>query len=580
MKAKDSANKGVERCEPSNPGAYLNHQQRKVALRQQLEHIQIELGEGSGETSEIIELKSKLEGIKLPSDIRKKLKRDLSRLQRISDTSADYGILRKYLETLSDLPWEVAEPAEIDIRAARAILDKDIYGLNTVKTKILEFLAVEKLNPNGNSPIICFIGPPGVGKTLLSQSIARAMGRKFAKLSLDGLHDEARIRGHTMTFTGAMPGIITDEIRRVGTRKCVLMFDSIDKLGIGNSRQGDPVSALLEVFDPEQNMSFRDNYLTVPFDLSRMFFTATATSLWNIPRSLQDRMEVIEIPGYTDEEKLQIARRYLVKNKRAQNGLHAKQCRISSGALKAIIRDYTKEAGVSDLERRISAVFRFAAVRVAEGHTKSISIKMSDLEKILGPVRFVDEVAMRKGLTGVATGLAWTPVGGEILFIEAALSFGSGHLILTGQLGDVMKESAQAAMTLLKTRAAQLNIDSKLFQNHDVHIHVPAGAISKDGPSAGVTIFCALASVYMERHVKFDTAMTGEISLRGLVLPVGGIKEKVIAAARANIKTVLLPARNKKDFSDIPESAKSHLKFVWIDTVDDALKVALNCSGL
>lgn len=578
MKAKDATRKKSVRRAPVALERESDRQEREKYLRQQLTDIQNELGTGSGETPETLDLKSRLGVIKPPRDVARKLARDLSRLERISDTSAEYGLLRKYLETLSDLPWAVADLDEIDIANARAILDKDIYDLKKVKKQILEFLAVEKLNPNGNSPIICFIGPPGVGKTLLSKSIARAMGRKFARLSLDGLHDEARIRGHIMTFTGAMPGNITDTLRRVGARDCVLLLDDIDKLGTANSRQGDPVSALLEVFDPEQNISFRDNYLAVPFDLSRIFFIATASVLWNIPRSLQDRMEVIEIPGYTDEDKLQIARRYLVSQTRAQNGLKSKQCKISAAALKAIIHDYTKEAGVWDLQRVISAVFRHAAVKIAEGQTEQISIRKSDLRGILGPIRFEDEVAMRKGSTGVATGLAWTPVGGEILFIEAAISSGSGRLILTGQLGEVMKESAQAAMTLLKSRAKSLKIDPSLFESHDVHIHVPAGAIPKDGPSAGVTIFCALASIYLGRCVKFDTAMTGEISLRGLVLPVGGIKEKVIAAVRANIKTVLLPARNKKDFAEIPDSAKTALKFIWLETVDDALKAALDCS--
>lgn len=564
----------------SAPGAFEKREpasSREAVLRQQLKAIQNELGGDNKETSEISEIRGALSGVVLPKDVGRKVSRDLSRLQRISDTSAEYGILRKYLETVALLPWAVSDPAVINIQTARAILDRELYGLERVKTQVLEFLAVEKLNPYGNSPIICFVGPPGVGKTLLSQTIAKALGRKFARLSLDGLHDEARIRGHTMTFMGAMPGNIVETLKRAGTRKCVLMLDGIDKLGVANSRQGDPVSALLEVFDPAQNASFRDDYLAVPFDLSRIFFIATANALWNIPRSLQDRMEVIEIPGYTKEEKLQIARRYIVKSKRTQNGLQSKQCQISTGALRHIIRDYTKEAGVWDLSRIISAVFRNAAVKVAEGKTDPINVKFGDLETILGPIKFEDEVAMRKGSTGVATGLAWTPVGGEILFIEAALSFGSGRLILTGQLGDVMKESAQAAMTLLKNRADKLNINHDLFESRDIHIHVPAGAIPKDGPSAGVTIFCALASIYLGKCIKSDTAMTGEISLRGLVLPVGGVKEKVIAAARANIKTVLLPSRNKKDFADIPKSATSKLSLVWLDTVDDALKALINC---
>lgn len=554
----------------------LSKQQREHVLRQQLRHIQKELGDANGHTEEIATLRETLENANMPEEAYKKAMRDMSRLERISDTSAEYSMLRTYLETVSELPWAPPEIKTIDIDEAKKILDADHFGLRKVKKRILEFLAVRKLNPDGKSPILCLVGPPGVGKTSLGQSIARAMGRKFARLSLGGVHDETEIRGHRMTYIGALPGNIIETLRRSGTRDCVLMLDEMDKLG--SSVKGDPSSALLEVLDPEQNTTFRDNYLSVPFDLSQVVFIATANVLSAIPRPLRDRMEVLQLPGYTDDEKLQIAKRYLVSRRRKENGLQAKQCKITDAALRTIIRDYTREAGVRELERVIGAAFRSIAVKVAGGLTNPVTIKPADLHDILGPARYEDEIAMRTSVSGVATGLAWTPVGGDILFIEAALSKGSGKLILTGQLGDVMKESAQAALTLLKSRANTLNLDPDLFDKNDVHIHVPAGAIPKDGPSAGVAIFSALASLFLEQCVRNDTAMTGEISLRGMVLPVGGIKEKVTAAARAGIKTVLLPARNKRDFEDIPESARKQVKIKWIETVDDALKTVLNCT--
>lgn len=555
--------------------ATLSKQQREHILRQQLREIQKQLGEANGHKAEISALRDTLETAELPDEAYKKVMRDMNRLERISDTSAEYGMLRAYLETVSELPWKEPAAIESDIEEARKILDADHFGLKKVKKRILEFLAVRKLNPEGKSPILCLVGPPGVGKTSLGKSVAKAMGRKFARLSLGGVHDESEIRGHRMTYIGAMPGNIIETLRRAGTRDCVLMLDEMDKLGA--SVKGDPAAAMLEVLDPEQNTTFRDNYLAVPFDLSKVIFMATANVLSAIPRPLRDRMEVIELPGYTDSEKLQIAKRYLVARQRKANGIKAKHCKVTDAALSSIIRDYTREAGVRELERVIGSVFRNIAVKVASDKTIAMTVKPADLSEILGPARFEDEVAMRTRVSGVATGLAWTPVGGDILFIEAALSKGAGKLILTGQLGDVMKESAQAALTLLKSRVNSLNLDPVLFEQNDVHIHVPAGAIPKDGPSAGVAIFSALASLYLEKCVRNDTAMTGEISLRGLVLPVGGIKEKVTAAARAGIKTVLLPARNKRDFEDIPESARKQVKIKWIETVDDALKALLNC---
>ncbi|MBI1365162.1 MAG: endopeptidase La [Alphaproteobacteria bacterium] len=547
----------------------LSRQQREYILRQQLREIQKELGETDGASEEIAALKTKIESAGMPEEVLNKALRDVRRLERIPDASAEYGMLRAYLETLTELPWAAPEAKAIDIAKAREILDADHFGLEKVKRRILEFLAVRKLNPAGKSPILCLVGPPGVGKTSLGQSIARAMDRKFARLSLGGVHDEAEIRGHRMTYVGAMPGNIIETVRRAGSRDCVMMLDEVDKLGA--SFHGDPASALLEVLDPEQNATFRDNYLAVPFDLSKVVFIATANVLESIPGPLRDRMEVIELPGYTAEEKLEIARRYLVGRQREANGLKAAQCDLTDAALSRIIRDYTREAGVRTLERMIGAVLRHAAMKIAENGATSLTIDAGDLPAILGAPKFEDELAMRTSLPGVATGLAWTPVGGDILFIEAARSKGSGKLVLTGQLGEVMKESVQAALTLLKNRAAQFDIDPSLFDITDIHVHVPAGAIPKDGPSAGVAMFLALVSLFTGRCVKSDVAMTGEISLRGLVLPVGGVKEKVTAAARAGIKTVLLPARNRKDFEDIPESARKALSFEWLETVDDAL---------
>ena len=465
------------------------------------------------------------------------------------------------------------EEAPIDIAAARRILDEDHFGLEKIKRRIIEYLAVRKLAPDGKAPILCFVGPPGVGKTSLGQSIARAMNRKFVRVSLGGVHDEAEIRGHRRTYIGALPGNIIQAIRKAGARDCVMMLDEIDKLGAGI--QGDPASAMLEVLDPEQNNTFRDNYLAVPFDLSRIVFIATANMLDTIPGPLRDRMEIISLTGYTASEKFQIARRYLVRRQLKANGLKPEQVEIADDALRAIIEYYTREAGVRSLEREIGRVLRQAAMRVAEGESGPITISAADLLGILGPASFEDEVAMRTSVPGVATGLAWTPVGGDILFIEATATPGGGRLILTGQLGDVMKESAQAALSIVKNRAVSFGIDPLRFEKTDIHIHVPAGATPKDGPSAGVAMFMALVSLMTNRTIRSDTAMTGEISLRGLVLPVGGIKEKVVAAHRAGLKRVMLPARNRKDFDDIPEEVRQQLKFVWLERVDDAVASAL-----
>jgi len=489
------------------------------------------------------------------------------------EAAGEYSMARTYLEWLTELPWSVESGKAIDIAEARRILDADHYGLAKIKRRILEYLAIQQLNPGGRSPILCFVGPPGVGKTSLGQSIARATGRKFVRVSLGGTHDEAEIRGHRRTYIGALPGNIIQGIRRAGSRDCVMMLDEVDKLGRGI--QGDPSSALLEVLDPEQNSTFRDNYLGVPFDLSRVMFITTANVLDTVPGPLRDRMEVIDLPGYVEDEKFEIARRYLVDRQLKANGLSGEQAEVTDAAVRAIIRDYTREAGVRQLEREIGAVLRSAAMRVAEGTAPHVRIETGDLAEILGPPRFEGEVAMRTSVPGVATGLAWTPVGGDILFVEATRIPGDGRLILTGQLGEVMKESAQAALSLVKAKASGLGLDPAMFVKSDIHIHVPAGAIPKDGPSAGVAMFTALVSLLTNRTVRSDTAMTGEISLRGLVLPVGGIKEKVVAAARAGLTTVILPARNRKDYEEVPEAARNELRFLWAERVEDVIEAAL-----
>jgi ATP-dependent Lon protease len=551
----------------------MEGRQREFLLREQLKTIQKELGDDDPKNEEVAELRRRIEAAKMPPEVAQQALKELTRLERMPEGAAEYGMVRGYLDWLVELPWSVMTERPIDIGEARRVLDEDHFDLAKVKRRILEYLAVQKLKPGGRSPILCFVGPPGVGKTSLGQSIARATGRKFVRVSLGGVHDEAEIRGHRRTYIGALPGNIIQAIRKAGARDCVMMLDEIDKLGSGI--QGDPSAALLEVLDPEQNNSFRDAYLGVPFDLSAVMFIATANIMDTVPGPLRDRMEVIELSGYTEEEKLQIARRYLVPRQLDATGLTADRITITDEAIGTIISDYTREAGVRNLERNIGAVFRRAAMRFAEGEAGPIHIDAPDIPAILGPRRFENEVAMRTSIPGVATGLAWTPAGGDILFIEATRIPGSGRLILTGQLGDVMKESAQAALSLVKSRARPLGIDEAIFAKSDIHVHVPAGAIPKDGPSAGVAMSVALISLLTNRPTRSDTAMTGEISLRGLVLPVGGIKEKVTAAVRAGITTLLLPARNRRDYEDIPEEARRKARFVWCERIDDAVAEAI-----
>jgi ATP-dependent Lon protease len=555
--------------------AALDERQREVLLREQLAAIQRQLGEGEeGRAAEVQELSEAITRAGMPKEVEDHARKELRRFQRMPEAAAEAGMVRTYLDWLIELPWTLPEETPIDIVEARRILDEDHFGLDKIKRRIIEFLAVRKLAPHGKAPILCFVGPPGVGKTSLGQSIARAMDRKFVRVSLGGVHDEGEIRGHRRTYIGAMPGNIIQAIRKAGARDCVMMLDEIDKLGAGI--QGDPSAALLEVLDPEQNNSFRDNYLGVPFDLSRVVFITTANLLDTVPGPLRDRMEIIGLAGYTVTEKREIARRYLVRRQMEANGLKAGEVEITDAALGEIIVRYTREAGVRNLEREIGKALRHAAVRVAEGERGPIRIDRDDLVGILGAPPFESELAMRTSVPGVATGLAWTPVGGDILFIEATRIPGSGKLILTGQLGDVMKESAQAALSIVKNGAATFGIDATRFDRIDIHIHVPAGATPKDGPSAGVAMFMALVSLMTERTVRSDTAMTGEISLRGLVLPVGGIKEKVVAAHGAGIRRVMLPARNRKDFDDIPEEVRKQVEFVWLERVEQAVAGALD----
>jgi len=558
--------------------AALDQRQREALLREQMAAIQRQLGEGDeGKAAELAELEQAIAKAKMPEEVDQQARKELRRLQRMPEAAAEYGMVRTYLDWLIELPWAPPEPHEIDIAQARRILDEDHYGLEKIKRRIIEFLAVRKLAPQGKAPILCFVGPPGVGKTSLGQSIARAMKRKFVRVSLGGVHDEAEIRGHRRTYIGALPGNIIQAIRKAGSRDCVMMLDEIDKLGAGI--QGDPASALLEVLDPEQNSTFRDNYLGVPFDLSRVVFITTANMLDTIPGPLRDRMEIISLAGYIAQEKLEIARRYLVRRQMEANGVTPGQVELTDEAIRDIVALYTRESGVRSLEREIGKVLRHAAVRIAEGQSGPIHIGAGDLPAILGSPQFENEVAMRTSVPGVATGLAWTPVGGDVLFIEATRIPGSGRLILTGQLGEVMRESVQAALSIVKNRAASFGIDASRFEKSDIHVHVPAGAIPKDGPSAGVAMFMALVSLMTERTVRSDTAMTGEISLRGLVLPVGGIKEKVVAAHRAGIRRVMLPARNRKDFEDIPQEARSALEFIWLEHVEQAVAAALETTG-
>jgi ATP-dependent Lon protease len=553
--------------------ATFDQRQREAILREQMATIQRQLGEGDGKAQEVAELTEAIAKANMPPEADSQARKELRRYERMPEAAAEAGMVRSYLDWLIELPWSLPEEKPIDIGQARKILDEDHYGLEKIKIRIIEYLAVRKLAPGGKAPILCFVGPPGVGKTSLGQSIARAMARPFVRVSLGGVHDEAEIRGHRRTYIGALPGNIIQAIKKAGARNCVMMLDEIDKMGRGI--QGDPSAAMLEVLDPEQNATFRDNYLGVPFDLSRVVFIATANMLDGVPGPLLDRMEIISLAGYTEDEKLEIARRYLVRRQLEANGLTAQQAEIEPDALRLIIRGYTREAGVRNLEREIGKALRNVAVQVAEGSASRVVITANDIPALLGQPRFENEVAMRTAVPGVATGLAWTPVGGDILFIEATRTPGKGALILTGQLGDVMRESVQAALTLVKSRASQLGIDATLFDRSDIHVHVPAGATPKDGPSAGVAMFTALTSLLTDRTVRSDTAMTGEISLRGLVLPVGGIKEKVVAAAAAGLTRVMLPARNRRDYDDIPLSARNNLEFIWLERVDDAIAAAL-----
>lgn len=556
----------------------FDDRQRRVLLEEQLRAIKKELGENGEGAREMASIGEAIDAAHMPPEVEAHVRKELQRLERMHDAAGEASTLRTWIDWMTEMPW--AEPGDrvIDLAAARQTLEDEHFGLARAKQRIVEYLAVKKLNPKGRAPILCFVGPPGVGKTSLGQSVARAVGRPFVRVSLGGVHDEAELRGHRRTYVGAMPGNIVQGLRKAGARDGVMMLDEIDKMSA--SLHGDPYAALLEVLDPEQNATFRDNYLGVPFDLSRVLFIATANVIDNLPPPVRDRMEVIELPGYTLEDKLQIAQRYLLGRQLQACGLRADQCELTEAALHAIATGYTREAGVRQFEREIGRVMRAAALRVAEDSATQVRVDVADLEALLGPPTVEHDVALRSSLAGVATGLAWTPAGGDILFIEATRVAGSGRLILTGQLGDVMKESAQAALTLVKSRAPGLGLPSEVFEHVDVHVHVPAGAIPKDGPSAGVAMFIALASLFRNRPVRHDLAMTGEISLRGLVLPVGGIKEKVLAAQRAGLREVMLPARNRKDLHDVPDSTRQALHFTWLETVDDAMAAALGSSAV
>ena len=550
----------------------VDQQQREYLLRQQMKAIQDELGEGEGDDA-VSELRKKANEKDLPEHAEQVVMKELDRLTRINPASPDYGVTRNYVETILDIPWREYSEDNLDLERAEGVLDEDHYGLEKVKKRILEYLAVLKLKGDMKAPILCFHGPPGVGKTSLGKSIARALGREFVRMSLGGVRDEAEIRGHRRTYVGALPGRIIQGIRKGGTSNPVFMLDEVDKLG--SDFRGDPSSALLEVLDPEQNDNFNDHYLELDYDLSRVLFIATANYLGQIPAPLRDRMEIIEINGYTQHEKLQIGRQYLLPRQIEENGLKAEQFEISDDALSQLIDAYTRESGVRQLERTIGSVARGVAKKVAVGEAEAASIDKDDLEEYLGGRKFFRDVAERTEVPGVATGLAWTPTGGDILFVEASVSRGTGRLILTGKLGDVMKESAQAALSYVKARADELGIPQDAFRYWDTHVHVPAGAVPKDGPSAGVAMLAALISIYAQRRVKHTVAMTGEITLRGLVLPVGGIKEKVLAAKRAGIEKVLLPHKNEKDVREINDEALEGLEIAYVERMDNAIDALL-----
>lgn len=552
----------------------MDKSQRDYVLRQQMKAIQKELGEeDSGEKAEAAQLRERLDTADLPDEVRKEAERELKRMEALPQSAPDYHVIRTYLEYVLDLPWRKSSEEKLDLNEARKILDEDHYGLEDIKERILESLAVVKLRPDSKSPILLFVGPPGVGKTSLGRSIARSLGREFERMSLGGMRDEAELRGHRRTYIGAMPGRIVQALRRVGVNNPVMMLDEIDKLG--NDFRGDPASALLEILDPAQNNTFRDNYLDLPFDLSKVFFIATANSLGPIPMPLRDRMEIIQLAGYSDREKLNIAKQYLIGRQIKENGLTADQLTITDAAINLLTSRYTREAGVRQLERTIGNIARKVALKVAQGSSDKVTVDVDDVKEYLGSPRFHPEEARNELPAGVATGMAWTEMGGEVLFIEATLLPGGGGLTLTGQLGDVMKESAQAARSYLWSHAAEFGIDPDLIKQNGVHLHVPAGAIPKDGPSAGVTMASALASLYTGRRVRSDTSMTGEITLSGQVFPVGGIKEKVLAAHRAGIRRIILPAQNESDTEEIPEDVRSELEIIPAKLVSQVLDAAL-----
>jgi ATP-dependent Lon protease len=551
----------------------MSQQQREYMLRQQLQAIQEELGEKNPEKSEVDAVRQRLAEADLPDEVRKEAERELSRLERLPAAAPDFQVTRAYLDLILELPWRKSTPDVIDLPRAAQVLDEDHYDLKDVKERILEHLAVLKLNPGAKAPILCFVGPPGVGKTSLGQSIARALGRKFERLSLGGMHDEAELRGHRRTYIGAMPGRIIQALRRAGVNNPVMMLDEVDKLG--HDFRGDPAAALLEILDPAQNNTFRDNYLDLPFDLSHVLFITTANTLDTVPGPLRDRMEVLRLSGYSEEEKAEIARRYLLPRQLKEAGLTAEQLHVPDETLRRIISRYTREAGVRELERRLARLARRVARRFAEGQTQAVTSGPEDLTELLGPERFRPEQARKRLLPGVATGLAWTEAGGEVLYVEATLLPDGKGLRLTGQLGEVMRESARAALTYVWAHADQFGIDPALFRTNGVHIHVPAGAVPKDGPSAGVAMATALASAYAGVKPRDDTAMTGEITLSGLVLPVGGIKEKVLAARRSGIRRVILPRDNERDLRELPEEVRRQMEFILAERIEEALAAAL-----
>jgi len=551
----------------------MSREQREYFLRQQLRAIQQELGEQNSEQAETTLLREQVEKADLPEEARKEAERELQRLERLPAASPEHHVVRSYLELILELPWRKSTESVFDIARARQVLDEDHYDLKEVKERILEQLGVLKLNPEAKAPILCFVGPPGVGKTSLGQSIARALGRTFERMSLGGMHDEAELRGHRRTYIGAMPGRIIQAIRRTGVKNPVLMLDEVDKLG--RDFRGDPAAALLEILDPEQNRSFRDNYLDIPFDLSKALFITTANTLDTIPSPLRDRMEILRLAGYSEEEKVEIAKRYLIPRQLKETGVTAEQCQIVDETLQRIISRYTREAGVRQLERAIGRLARKTALQLAEGHTEATIIDAQTLPDMLGPELFFQEQARREMPPGVASGLAWTEAGGDVLYIEATLLPEGRSLTLTGQLGDVMQESAKAARSYIWSHADELGIDPGQFRRTGVHIHVPAGAIPKDGPSAGITMATALASLYTDCPSRSDTAMTGEITLTGLVLPIGGVKEKVLAARRAGMQRVILPKENEKDLRELPEHVRAEMEFVLVERIEDVLAAAI-----